>query len=708
MAVSAVCHRVELWSSILHAKGFAHGFRAWWERARLLGHELWSGPLPLAVPGYADMLVLFEVFKKNFEQLESWHLRQRGRALKQRHDKTMKALYLDLKDPAKETPTLFYFDEEYEVLEVEEGGNLVLTPTPPLADGPSTWKVGSFFTTVEVLADGKCRVDEELLVQPGTIVTRSTITPDTQSVQDELLRFWTPRWQRHIAPTTEEWERITGLFQRHVPVLDLEVPPLRLCDWRQALHRYSARAARGLDGISPADLLHLPDSYTEALLTILRKIEQGSLQWPLQLLHGVCVAIAKTLGAHQPSGFRPVVIFSVIYRTWSALRSRQLLAKLAPFAPAEQFGFLPTCEPLQLWLGLQSHIEEAMTTQQDLQGLSTDLVKAFNCIPRLHSDALASHIGMPTNVRAPWWASWRSAVEPSKWMVSWVSLCPARLGCQKAMHSQCLAWCSWISLFTYTCELLHQGFSATRLSTTWCSNPATLRISCKHGLLSWPILICGIWRLTPTSHTRGASPSILGTSCSPWTSIFVNTLLNLEGVFISHCGNPMSISKHVLQLWHQSGAAFGTLKPRYTRNSRHCAQWCGQKLSMGPMLPHWRQSASIPFAPRRWELCAWARPESILNFVLLWVTTVSAIRGISTSLACSWILPGYVVKTRLSWTDGAMWWAASTARSLRVPTPPWFMFSIIWAGVWRLPFWLTMTELLFVLDLLIHVCCSCA
>ena len=119
-------------------------------------------------------------------------------------------------------------------------------------------------------------------------------------------------------------------------------------------------------------------------------------------LNNFFMEFAKHLGAHDPGSFRPVVVFGIVYRTWGAIRSHQLLAQLAPVLPDEQLGFLPGREPLELWLGMQSQVEEALLLAQDVQGLSTDIVRAFNCIPREHSKALALHIGVPSRVVEPW------------------------------------------------------------------------------------------------------------------------------------------------------------------------------------------------------------------------------------------------------------------------------------------------------------------
>ena len=107
---------------------------------------------------------------------------------------------------------------------------------------------------------------------------------------------------------------------------------------------------------------------------------------------------------HEPAigRFRPLVIFSVIYRALSSLRSRQLLRWLAPHMDCEAFGFVPECEPSQLWAALQADVECALLHGQQLCGLSTDLIRAFTNIPRHHTFGLAAQLGVSSLVLTPW------------------------------------------------------------------------------------------------------------------------------------------------------------------------------------------------------------------------------------------------------------------------------------------------------------------
>ena len=158
---------------------------------------------------------------------------------------------------------------------------------------------------------------------------------------------------------------------------------------------------RGVDGVSHQDLLHLPSSFEASLLTLLERVEKGE-GWPQQTRFGVVQAIAKVDGAHEVSTFRPVVVLSLLYRTWSSLRSRQLLAQLVPHLPDGQVGFVPGQEAMNIWAMWMAMIDLCCQGSTTLCGLSSDLIRAFNCIPREPLFWLASFLGIPEMVVVPW------------------------------------------------------------------------------------------------------------------------------------------------------------------------------------------------------------------------------------------------------------------------------------------------------------------
>lgn len=397
---SAITYRVELWSAILQSPGFDGGFRHFWRCHR--GVTLAETPsyLPSAPPCYPVALAIFHAFKACFEQFESWHLRQRGLLLKAKYDRNHAAIFHDLRPPKKPLLDLLELHHEYNIIASDPATQQIQVDQPLDVRGNSRWSIDDL--PVQLLIDDDqpdiCVItpfpegDSASLSQSQTLSS-----PDV--IHAELLN---QTWCSMAEVDSSVWVRIVGFFQAFVPNLVLSVPPLTISMWKRCLKRFKQSAARGVDGIAHVDLLALPDCWTSQLLTLLNRIEAGESTWPTSILYGVVNLLAKDEDSKTIPRFRPVVVFSIIYRAWASLRARQLLHQLRHFLDCDAFGFVPGCEPSQLWLVLQSEIEVALQQNSALTGLSVDLVRAFNFIPRQHSFVLAEHLGVPQTVLKPW------------------------------------------------------------------------------------------------------------------------------------------------------------------------------------------------------------------------------------------------------------------------------------------------------------------
>eukprot|EP00438_Fugacium_kawagutii_P018766 Skav219032 [mRNA] locus=scaffold511:61762:64845:+ [translate_table: standard] len=109
---------------------------------------------------------------------------------------------------------------------------------------------------------------------------------------------------------------------------------------RGVLKRFKTTAAPAVHGVSHLDLLRLPETWALRLLDPFQMVEAGALAWPDAVLYGVVNVLAKDVGASTVDRFRPVLIFSVLYRAGSRLRPRQLLRLLARHMDVEAFRFL--------------------------------------------------------------------------------------------------------------------------------------------------------------------------------------------------------------------------------------------------------------------------------------------------------------------------------------------------------------------------------
>eukprot|EP00435_Cladocopium_sp_Y103_P057066 s239_g19.t1 len=399
---AALAYRLELWTSILRSPGFALDFASWWRLHRL--HSLPDSPplLPAQPPDASTAAQIFATFKLNFEAFESWHLRQRGLLLKAKYEKGLNGIFLDLKPPRRERLDSLTQQQSFTVLAVDSESGQLHLDSPVVDLGFSSWFFEDQRITPTVINEVVLQLPDVSNLAHGDVLTRSSLISSTHELHQSLLDFWTPTWKAMAEVDAATWSRVLSFFQHHVPQFHFDPGPIDPTSWRRALKKYKATAARGVDGVSHEDLLALPPAWTQRLLQLLHDIELGRSTWPSAILYGVVSVLSKNEGAATVDRFRPVVIFSIIYRTWARVRSKQLLRWLAPRMDVEAYGFLPGCEPSQLWLLLQAEVEVALQCGGQLCGLSTDLVRAFNFIPRPHTYKLASHLGVPSTILRAW------------------------------------------------------------------------------------------------------------------------------------------------------------------------------------------------------------------------------------------------------------------------------------------------------------------
>ena len=399
---SAQVARCEHWSSILRARGFDKGFRTFWNIGYEDGTPHDPPVLPIAIPSCEGIDRIYATFRDRFDRLESWHIRQRCRVLKAKHDASMAGLYGELRRQPKAKPDLLWHDHYYTILDFEPSTGSLHLDRPLDLHGQSTWTINGVRTTVMESEDDLCQVSSlPTQLIPGDELHQHQVLSDLTEVHQAFVDFWRPRWNAYSDIPEEDWLRIVNFAKAHMRPISFDLPAIQPSHWQKALRRYKPTAARGVDGLDHRDFLHMPSALTASLLTMLSSIEAGA-PWPSQTHTGLIQALAKTPDAHEVASFRPIVVLSLLYRTWGSIRSRQLLAQLSQYLPAEQVGFIPGQEAAGIWAYWQALIELSCRGGSALCGLSSDIVRAFNCLPRAPLFWMIDYIGTPGSVTGPW------------------------------------------------------------------------------------------------------------------------------------------------------------------------------------------------------------------------------------------------------------------------------------------------------------------
>ena len=401
-SAGAVSYRLQLWTSILQANGFKHGFPLWWIYHRAHGLEDTPPELPSSPPALSAATAIFHTFKLCFEKFESWHLRQRCKLLKQRYEKGMRGLFQDLRQPRQDTLDFLHESHDYEVLAVDDSKQQIHLDDRIPDAGVAHWSSNGKPIVVTKIEEVLMHTAEPTDCETGDVVTQHVVHADLDHLHEAVVDFWKQTWCDDTPAVPELWARFQGFCRAYITPIQFDIQPITLAQWKRTVARFKATAARGVDGISHLDLLHAPDQWTLRLLDLLNRIELGELTWPSSILFGVVQLLAKEPGASTVARFRPIVVFSTIYRAWASLRARQLLRQFRQHIAQGAYGFLPGCEPSQVWLPLQADIELALREGRAKCGLSTDLVRAFNFISREHTYFLAECLGVPSRIMVPW------------------------------------------------------------------------------------------------------------------------------------------------------------------------------------------------------------------------------------------------------------------------------------------------------------------
>ena len=398
---AAVSYRLHTWSAIKNARGFSPSFPIWWA-VRPIQHAGLGSCLPELLPSVALLEGIYEDFKDNYRSLEAWNMRHCAAVLKVAAGESSQLLFRAALGPGESKHVdSFTTTGQGVILAVDPQTSTVHTDVDMSPASTARWFVDGIPATVVRLEPCLFQVTSDLLLCPEQELQFEVCTGDTQAMLTQLTAFWECRWNRDELPGPADWTRVLNFVRAYVPPIPLHLSPLTVPQWDQINKRYNSHSATGPDSWDQQDLLRMPLPYKEGLVSLLNAVEDGA-AWPSQLLQGFGICLPKHERARDISEFRPIIVLSQVYRSWTALRSRSILQHLAHFAPDGVKGFLPQREAGDIWHYVQMVVELCLQQQQSLSGVISDVKKAFESVPRDPSIQVAIHMGLPSRVMLAW------------------------------------------------------------------------------------------------------------------------------------------------------------------------------------------------------------------------------------------------------------------------------------------------------------------
>ena len=269
---SAIQYRIELWGSIRRSKGFDRSFPVWWEAQEFAAAV---GPLPFDPPGIFQTELIFQAFQHAFHAFEQWHLNQKIQAIQLKYERNLQTLFADLRDPRPEKVDFFWDNSEFQVVALKAATKAILLDRPPSSTSLGQWFLNGTSLSVTHVIEEILVFDRWPALEVGDVITWNTHTSNVAEVHVQLQEFWKSRWISSVDYDAGHMNRVVHFAQHFLPKLQLTLPPLTVTDWRKSVKRFRPNAARGADGWSKLDLLHMRDSQVEQLLRFISSIEAG-------------------------------------------------------------------------------------------------------------------------------------------------------------------------------------------------------------------------------------------------------------------------------------------------------------------------------------------------------------------------------------------------------------------------------------------------
>eukprot|EP00435_Cladocopium_sp_Y103_P007530 s1093_g2.t1 len=392
-----------LWGAIVRARGFVPSFPQWWSNIPVR-HPGCPESCPQLPPSLVVAEAMFDSLSQTVRQLESQMKQSSRQYAKLRRETDPNLVFRDLRAQPNQGVELLA-QSRHALVESVDAHDCTVVLT-----SPQTWNLDfPIYCNVQQLdvihVEGDCLWLHDVDgLSAGMRVSQTKWLGKDDEIAQEFLEAWRSKWMRHANVPEDRWSVILDFARNHLPRQMFSWDPLDAASLAGVIASKHKRSAPGLDGVTLRDLQLMPAPILHQFCRIFCTAEKHG-KWPSQIIDGRVTSLAKRDEPSTAMDFRPITVFSLLYRCWGSFHSRKAIQKLDDHLPSSLYGSRANCHANQVWSKVMYAIEFAFQHQMRLCGLVADIQKAFNCLPRLVVFEACGQLGIPTYVLHAWAAA---------------------------------------------------------------------------------------------------------------------------------------------------------------------------------------------------------------------------------------------------------------------------------------------------------------
>eukprot|EP00438_Fugacium_kawagutii_P030157 Skav235179 [mRNA] locus=scaffold721:273036:277949:- [translate_table: standard] len=397
---TARVHGIELWSSVLHAKGFPQGFERWWQDRE---HVMVGDPfcIPGSMPNPEVAHQVFFAFQSEVRWLESQLRSAKQSYRKWQHETNPNLVFRDVRRPSPEPVTSLLQVASSHVTEVDPTDCAILIDPPQQFNPEVPVTVQGKPVHIVHATPDKLYLASTEGMAPSQQVEQARPIGRLDAIFDAFHTQWKQRWCRRDRLPHSHWDEIIAFSRKVMPWEHISHLAVTATLFRAEINQKKQTSATGLDGISRHDLLTIGPNQLESIACMFRRAERTG-DWPAQTTAGKVASLAKKVDARGTNDYRPITVFSLCYRGYSSLQSRHLLDRADAWCDSDIHGNRKGHQTMHLWSQIIDSIQLAYDQNRSLSGLTADIEKAYNCLPRLPILAASLAAGTPMEVLRAW------------------------------------------------------------------------------------------------------------------------------------------------------------------------------------------------------------------------------------------------------------------------------------------------------------------